>query len=497
MNKNSEDSIESVKNHNFISFVNDVSRESVKNDFELQNSEKEKVFVKKHMQRKQSRKLPYFAIYFIMFITGVVNKVEKQSEIKRKKFISLVKLSAIISTMVYVITICTGLIFSVSNIWFLVVDSLNEDTKTTIFSRSISIILSIILFSFGNYSISVLHNLYITKDLQDAIRIKTKSYFKIPASFILVVLIGVFLYSVFSDMELNESECKLIKLNVIICYLKYYLTIIYSTITIFWNYLVALTIMIINRTYTISIRSFLIDLESDSFNIMKISRNIARKNINESSETLNYDYLDSKSENMELHDVDYDDDEENTVRNANMNRKVFADNRDKNIDCSVCINRFSNLKNTTVYTFCEHIKSPNDILVDYWKIANNLKLISNLTQRWMFSIISSILVWCLSCLIGWIGQKNPSLTSVLQFIVPLLVLAVIFGTYAEANAEGNKIIQFIHPLEERIRMLNYLKQTPLQIRMYGFPLDYSAEVTFMSAISIGFLSQIIFHEINP
>ena len=262
--------------------------------------------------------------------------------------------------------------------------------------------------------------------------------------------------------------------------------------------MVALTIMIINRTHTISIRRFLIDLENDSLNIIKISDQITKsKKASEESkvDTNTLRSEDNSMEEAELDNVDYDDDEENTVRIANMKRKFYVKNVEK-IDCSVCLNRFLNVNIYTSYLACDHIKSPNEIFCDYWKIANNLKLVSNLTQRWMFSLITIILMWCLSCLIGWIDNKNPNLASVLAFITPLLILAVIFGTYAEANAEGNKIWQVIHPLNERIKMLNYLRQTPLQLRMYGFALDYSAEVKFMSAISIGFLSQIIFHEIN-
>ena len=464
-----------------------------KESTELRNYEK--IFIKKNMQKHQSRRLPHIVIYFVMFVTGIVYRIEGKSEKNKVKITPIVKLSAIVSSICYIITISAGLIFSVSTIWFLIADSLNESTKTTIFSRSVTIILSLIWLSLGSYSIKVLHNLYITKDLQDAMRLKTKSFFKIPASLIVLALIGIFLYSILSSIQLNLNECQQIKLSLVICYLKYYSTIVYSIITIFWNYLVALTIMIINRTYAISIRKYLIDLEIDSFNIMEISQNLMSKK----TQTTNIDNFDYKSnESTEIGEIDLDDDdEEENIIIKNLKHNSSMVNKENQVTCNVCSARFLKTPNDPRNLSCKHIKSPNDILCEYWMLANKLKLFSILTQRWMFSLIFSILMWCLSSLIGWIGAKNPSLVSVLEFLVPLLILGVIFGTYAETNAEGNKIIRVVHPLEERMRLLTYLKQNPLQVRMFNFRLDYSLEVKFMSAISTGFLIQIIYHELNP
>ena len=44
-------------------------------------------------------------------------------------------------------------------------------------------------------------------------------------------------------------------------------------------------------------------------------------------------------------------------------------------------------------------------------------------------------------------------------------------------------------------MIVYIQTNPLEMTLYGFVLDYAVEVKFIGAFAIGFLSQIILHEI--
>ena len=54
----------------------------------------------------------------------------------------------------------------------------------------------------------------------------------------------------------------------------------------------------------------------------------------------------------------------------------------------------------------------------------------------------------------------------------------------------------LSPIQERIEVINYIKQNPLQMRLYGFVLDYGTEIKFVGAFAIGFLTQVIFHELS-
>ena len=126
---------------------------------------------------------------------------------------------------------------------------------------------------------------------------------------------------------------------------------------------------------------------------------------------------------------------------------------------------------------------------------------------------------CTKCLVDFTNQELPSVTSLLQFILPFLILAVVSGmfrcytlfilyslkaynsffhvsgVFTETNGEGLKLTFAINPLKERLKMLDYLNKNPLQMRLYGFVLDYGTELQFVAVFAVGFLTQVIFHEI--
>ena len=109
--------------------------------------------------------------------------------------------------------------------------------------------------------------------------------------------------------------------------------------------------------------------------------------------------------------------------------------------CSACMYRFS--RETRVRNcarvFCVHIMSPNEILQYFSKILYILKLTSSLIQRWTIAFIICVLIWCVNSLISWIDTPSPGITNVFQFILPLIILAVVCGIFAETNAEGSVI----------------------------------------------------------
>jgi len=61
---------------------------------------------------------------------------------------------------------------------------------------------------------------------------------------------------------------------------------------------------------------------------------------------------------------------------------------------------------------------------------------------------------------------------------------------------GKKLIRSITPLDERINMIAYVGINPLEMTVYGFVIDYKVEVQVIGAFAIGFISQIILHEMK-
>lgn len=45
-------------------------------------------------------------------------------------------------------------------------------------------------------------------------------------------------------------------------------------------------------------------------------------------------------------------------------------------------------------------------------------------------------------------------------------------------------------------MIQYVQMNPLEMSLYGFVIDYKVEVQVIGAFGIGFLSQIILHELS-
>ena len=45
-------------------------------------------------------------------------------------------------------------------------------------------------------------------------------------------------------------------------------------------------------------------------------------------------------------------------------------------------------------------------------------------------------------------------------------------------------------------MIQYIQMNPLEMSFYGFIIDYRVEVQVIGAFGIGFLSQIILHELS-
>ena len=115
--------------------------------------------------------------------------------------------------------------------------------------------------------------------MKDAIKNETKTYFKIPAWIILLLLVCLFIYCVVDNLNLLKCEQKDedTVLIMYVCQLKYYSTIAYLIMGTFWNYMVAIIIMMITKTNTKLIRMLLTNIELDNLNITRVSDTLIEK----------------------------------------------------------------------------------------------------------------------------------------------------------------------------------------------------------------------------
>lgn len=161
-------------------------------------------------------------------------------------------------------------------------------------------------------------------DMKDAIKNQTKSYFKIPAWFILLILVCAFIYCACDNMSLDQCKNK-DKDEILIdyvCTLQYASTVTILLIGSFWNYLVAVIIMMISKTHTKLIRMLLTNIELDNINIIRASDTIFEKSnqdmFNDHNATSYFATNDDESFTPEL--IEEFDNEASIVNKANLIR---------------------------------------------------------------------------------------------------------------------------------------------------------------------------------
>lgn len=96
-----------------------------------------------------------------------------------------------------------------------------------------------------------------------------------------------------------------------------------------------------------------------------------------------------------------------------------------------------------------------------------MRLTSTCLQRWMASWIAFIIIWCGDYILYWISHHSKIL-DILEFLIPLALLFIATSAFAEANFEGERMIQvwqimfsifpiiFNKNLRKKLKVLNVL-----------------------------------------
>ncbi|KAJ8321625.1 hypothetical protein KUTeg_000096 [Tegillarca granosa] len=130
---------------------------------------------------------------------------------------------------------------------------------------------------------------------------------------------------------------------------------------------------------------------------------------------------------------------------------------------------------------------------------NRMRITSKHLQRWLASWIAFIFIWCVDYVIVWIN-KTASVTDIFQFVLPVLLLMIVTSAFAEANGEGQRMIRSdcrmcICPTKDRLTILFFLNQQPLQMKVFNTGITYNAILGVILAFSVAFVSRIILDEV--
>lgn len=136
-----------------------------------------------------------------------------------------------------------------------------------------------------------------------------------------------------------------------------------------------------------------------------------------------------------------------------------------------------------------------EILYQVWKIQSGLRIFGLATQRWMLSLVCVIVTWLAINLVEWLNT-SPGLFDLVNLILPLLLLPLLAATFAEVNFEGERLVKFIAPTEERLGVLFWLQSAPLQLSIYGFSLSYGIITTAGFGLLVALASKVFLQEIT-
>ncbi|KAL3891040.1 hypothetical protein ACJMK2_003303 [Sinanodonta woodiana] len=137
------------------------------------------------------------------------------------------------------------------------------------------------------------------------------------------------------------------------------------------------------------------------------------------------------------------------------------------------------------------IMTCDKLLLCYWKISNRMRLTSQGLQRWFSSWIAFVVLWCGDYALTWMNTKKTiPVVDLVEFVVPVLILLLLFSAYVEVNGEGQILKNCICPTSERFSLMQFFNQQPLQMQVFNLSISYNAILGVLVAFGVAFWSRL-------
>ncbi|CAH1247593.1 Hypp7953 [Branchiostoma lanceolatum] len=137
----------------------------------------------------------------------------------------------------------------------------------------------------------------------------------------------------------------------------------------------------------------------------------------------------------------------------------------------------------------------NDYIYDFPTPQHRLRFTSSALQRWLASWITLTIFWCITYILNWL-KHEATIPEMFEFLLPLLTLPILCSAVAEVNGEGVRVIKSICPTEDRFALLDYVRNSPLVMTMYGTPVTTSSLAKVAAGIFIALMTNIMLREID-
>ncbi|XP_071109466.1 uncharacterized protein [Haliotis cracherodii] len=466
-----------------------------------------------HKNIKMSRRLPSWMWYLLARSLGIkLNPLDKP----------------IFATLLHVITLTAAVTFGITGAWYNVCDILSEYSKTTVLIGTVTMMIGFGWILLGVYAHKLAGKLFSNKNFAESVRMHSKTFLKISTAGLMSILglglVGINSYDGF-DLFFSSS-CTKIQLQPIVCHIQFVSKTFYALLCVLWTLLVGFVMLSVCRTHTIGVRRFMREMTMDAkvyeaFWMEQVLGQVPLKQ-REGEQQVEEEWFiwDDLAMNS---DFDNDVVTSQGVFLESICGPTFSPVRSRGSRCRARSEPITDHSNTsrendvrsaeeadrekeemeekkeTNDESCDVLAVPpimsNDsLLFSYWKMSRRLAVTSRFLQRWLSSWIAFIFIWCADYIIFW-ANHSATLTGILQFVFPLLVLLLICSAYAEVNAEGQRLIKCICPTESRLRLLQFFIQQPLQMQVFSFPITYNAILGVILAFSVAFASRIVLDEV--
>ena len=232
----------------------------------------------KGKRRKQSKKIPHWLWILIAKSLGIkLNSGDKP----------------MVAIVLHAITLCSGGGMLLTRIWFSGYDIESETTETNILDGFVAVLMVTLFVTLGVYAQRLAHRLFDHPQILENMRLHSKTVAKVNAAllaficiigFVFVLNWGTLNYTYFYNPDFDNmtnqnnqnganlvvtnisdyNPCQTVGIPVEICQVLYFSQVVYSAFFLLWNGMVAVVLISVARTHTISIRRFISELEVDA-----------------------------------------------------------------------------------------------------------------------------------------------------------------------------------------------------------------------------------------
>ncbi|XP_072175959.1 uncharacterized protein [Diadema setosum] len=473
---------------------------------------------------KQSRPLPPWLWYIIAKSLGI-----KTHPKDRPIFALFLYLLTLLSTVGYVI----------ASTWYTVSDIVSQNTTFDSLNGTVNILMALMFCSVTVYANNLAFRLFTNRLFVQSVRLHTKTFLKMNSAVVIgflgLTFIGLYNYD--NRHLFHDDTCNSVAISPWICFIQYPCLVGLTAFSFLWNMLVAVACLSVCRTHTISVRHFLLELDEDAMicHISNYHRRCARRHptisiaedqvdgtataiLNDSLGAARHQQIPPSPTSEEVmqsleDEWDMNEHERRRISVSRLHRtsvgfdSVDADHSNHDVWAHLLASGYdggrqgnstnarSEFQSRIANADGVKILENKDILEKYWRLQCRLRTTSHCIQRWLLSWIVLLIFWSVVYLLYWISHE-ASIIDMFLFLLPLAILPLLCAGPTEVNGEGHKVPKSICPTEERLKVISFIKQSPLSLTLFGFELNYSSVFTTIVAIALAFATKIILQDVS-